>query len=250
MIFGSSQVFRWEPQTPETPFTPAGLRVPSHNNSVVLVENDGKRFFNEYAFNTNADVTEPCMVAFLGLPKRPRNVWALVDSVGAAAIGWKPEQFTDPAAQQAPYVDPRLVAMAESLERLAERIKIPVEGLQATLARYNTLVDEDFGRPVPYTPIAKAPYYAAKMCPLFADQSSGMRVNTRMQLIDQAFQHVDDGATGSVSIDREQVIPRLYGAGEFTGGSFGESRGHGKLGSYIVQGRIAGRSAAAEVPWE
>ena len=93
MIFGSSQVFRWEPQTPETPFTPAGLRVPRGNNSAILVENDGKRFFNEHAFNTNADVTDPGMVAFLALPKRPRNVWALVDSVGAAAIGWKPEQF-------------------------------------------------------------------------------------------------------------------------------------------------------------
>ncbi len=87
------------------------------------------------------------------------------------------------------------------------------------------------------------------MCPLFADQSSGMRVNTRMQLIDQAFQHVDEGATASVAIDQEQVISRLYGAGEFTGGSFGEARGHGKLGYYMVQGRVAGRNAAAEAPW-
>jgi hypothetical protein len=249
MIFGSSQVFRWEPQTPETPFTPAGLRVPSRNNSVILIENDGKRFFNEYDFNTNAEVTEPGMVAFLALPKRPRNVWALVDSVGAAAIGWKPEQFSDPTAQKTPYIDPQLIATADSLERLAERIKIPFEGIRSTLARYNTLVDHDFGRPIPYTPIAKGPFYAAKMCPLFADQSSGMRVNTRMQLIDQAFQHVDEGETASVAIDQEQVISRLYGAGEFTGGSFGEARGHGKLGSYMVQGRVAGRNAAAEAPW-
>ena len=59
MIYGSSQVFRWEPQTPDTPFVRAGIPVPSRNNSVILVENDGKRFTNEYAFNSNAEITSP-----------------------------------------------------------------------------------------------------------------------------------------------------------------------------------------------
>lgn len=57
---------------------------------------------------------------------------------------------------------------------------------------------------------------------------------------------MESGASESVAINRETVIPRLYAAGEFTGGSFGASRGHGKLGSYVVQGRVAGKAAAAE----
>ena len=186
----------------------------------------------------------------LDLPKRPRNVWAIVDSVGAATIGWRREQFIDPAGQKSPYLDPKLIATANTLDELAVKMGIPAAGLNATVAKYNLLVDPEFDRPIPYIPIAKPPFYAAKMSPLFADQSSGMRVNSKMQLIDQAFQHVDSGASASVAIDNEAVIPRLYGAGEFTGGSFGASRGHGKLGSYIVQGRIAGKLAAAEKSWE
>jgi succinate dehydrogenase/fumarate reductase flavoprotein subunit len=246
MIFGSSQVFMWEPQTPDTPFGRAGLPFPGRNNAGILIENDGRRFVNEYTFNGNAEVTHPGVQAFLNLPERPRNVWAIVDSAGAHAINWKHEQFTDPAAQKNPYIDPKLIATAGSLDELAARMTIPGDNLRATIARYNLLVDADFGRPKPYLPIATPPFYAAKMSPLFADQSSGIRVNTKMQVIDQAFQVVDSGASPSVPIDREAVVPRLYGAGEFTGGMFGAARGHGKLGSYIVQGRVAGQGAAAE----
>ena len=250
MIFGSPQVFRWEPQTPETPFGRAGLPVPSKNSVAILVENDGKRFVNEYTFNGNAEVTSPGVAAFLKLPKRPRNVWAIVDSVGAVTIGWRREQFIDPAAQRDPYLDPKSIATADNLDELAAKMGIPAQGLKATIAKYNLLVDSEFDRPVPYTPIAKPPFYGAKMWPLFADQSSGIRVNTKMQVIDHAFHVVDSGASESVPIDKEQVIQHLYGAGEFTGGSFGVSRAHGKLGSYIVQGRVAGKAAAAEAPWE
>ncbi len=246
MIFGSSQVFVWEPQTPETPFGRAGLGFPSRNNAGILIDNDGKRFVNEYTFNTNAEISHPGVQAFLQLPKRPRNVWGIADSAGALIIGWRPEQFTDPGAQKVPYVDPKLIATANSLAELATKIAVPGEGLQATITRYNLLVDTDFGRPRPYMPIVKPPFYAAKMSPLFADQSSGIRVNTKMQVIDQAFQLVDSGASPSVPIDQEAVIPRLYGAGEFAGGMFGAARGHGKLGSYVVTGRVAGKAAAAE----
>lgn len=217
----------------------------------MLVENDGKRFVDESTFNSgDAEVTTPWVAAYLNLPKRPRNVWAIVDSVGVVEMGWKPAQFTDPAAQRIPYVDPKFVATADTLDQLAAKIGVPAHGLKTTIGKYNLRVDAEFGRPFPYTPIVKPPFYAARMSCLLADQSSGMRVNTRMQLIDQAFQMVDRGGSGSAAIDEEAVIPHLYGAGEFTGGSFGASRGHGKLGSYVVQGRVAGKAAAAEKPWD
>ena len=250
MVFGTSQIFIWEPQTPETPFGASGLPLPSANNAAILVENDGKRFVNECTFNTNAEVTHPGTAAFLNLRKRPRNVWAIVDAVGAPRIGWKREQFVDPAAQKKPYLNPKLIATANTLDELAAKMGISASGLAATVAKYNLLVDPDFGRPIPYLPIATPPFYAAKYAPLYADQSSGMRVNTKMQLIDQAFQTVESGESASVAIAQEPVIPRLYGAGEFTGGTFGAARAHGKIGSYIVQGRIAGKAAAVEPLWE
>jgi urocanate reductase len=249
-VFGSPQIFVWDPPTPESPFIRGGIGFPSRNRSAILVENDGKRFVDESTWGTgDSEVSSPWVNAVLRLPKRPRNVWAVADSVGAGEIGWKHAQFVDPAAQKNPYLDPTRLATADTLEELAAKMGIPAEGLKATLSKYNLRVDEEFGRPVPYTPIVKPPFYAAKMAPLFADQSSGMRVNTKMQIIDQASLMVETGASESVPIDKEAVIPRLYGAGEFTGGSFGASRGHGKLGSYMVQGRVAGKAAAAEKPW-
>ena len=85
MIFGSPQVFLWEPQiqprTRQSPFIPAGLPFRKQNNAAILVENDGKRFLNEYTFMPlDAEVTSPWVTPYLNLPKRPRNVWAIVDS--------------------------------------------------------------------------------------------------------------------------------------------------------------------------
>ena len=249
MVFGTSQISIWEPQTPETPFGASGLPLPSANNAAILVENDGKRFVNQCTFNTNAEVTHPGTAAFLNLRKRPRNVWAIVDAVGAPRIGWKREQFVDPAAQKKPYRT-EVDRDREHVRRISRQDGHLGLGPCRHRRQLQFLVDPDFGRPIPYLPIATPPFYAAKMSPLYADQSSGMRVNTKMQLIDQAFQTVESGESASVAIAQEPVIPRLYGAGEFTGGTFGAARAHGKIGLYIVQGRIAGKAAAVEPLWE
>lgn len=184
MIFGSSQVFRWEPQTPDSPFVRAGLPFARENRAPMLIDNDGKRFVNEHVFNSgDAEVTTPWVAAYLNLPKRPRYVWAVVDSAGAVDIGWRRAQFIDPAEQKMPYLDPKLLATADTLNELAARMGIPAEGLKTTVSKYNLGVDPEFGRPFPYTPIVKPPFYAARMSALFADQSSGVRVNSRMQII-------------------------------------------------------------------
>jgi succinate dehydrogenase/fumarate reductase flavoprotein subunit len=244
--FGSPIYNRWEPQTMDTPFVSAGLPFKVGNSAVMMVDNDGNRFVNEGTFNpSEAELTNPWIAAFLDLPKRPRNVWAIVDSVGAVEMGWKPEQFTDATKQQAPYLDPKWIATADTIADLAGKMGIPAAGLQATVAKYNLAVDPEFGRKVPYTPIAKPPFFAAKMAPMTHDQSSGIRVNTKMQVIDQMFQ-AGDSTSPSVAIDEEGVIPHLYAAGEISNGLFGTSRGHGKMGAYVVLGRVAGKAAVEE----
>ena len=49
-------------------------------------------------------------------------------------------------------------------------------------------------------------------------------------------------------IDQQDVIERLYAAGEIAGGYYGAVRGHGKIGVIMSAGRIAGQQVAKETP--
>ena len=110
-----------------------------------------------------------------------------------------------------------------------QRVPMPPERLAATVTRYNALVglgdDEDFGKPTPRYKIARPPFHAAWSTPVPHDTRAGLRINAECQVVD---------LHGS-------VIPGLYCGGESAGG-FSQ---HG-LARSIVQGRIAGKEAAAE----
>lgn len=97
-------------------------------------------------------------------------------------------------------------------------------------------------------PLNTPPYLAAKLVLGSGDQCNGVRVNTKMQVIDCLQELNQPPGMATVSIDNETVIPHLYAAGELAGGFYGAARGHGKVGSYIVVGRVAGTNAAAETP--
>ncbi len=254
MRFGTPVYSIWEPQEFTTPTRSAGAPYKMKNNSTVFIENDGNRYFNEYTFDTmEAELRHPWIEAYLWLPKRPRNVWAVVDADGATDMGWKPEAFKNPLPTNTPYLDPKYVAYAETLADLAAKMGVPPDNFQATIKKYNEYAtageDKDFGRPKGFTPIAKPPFLAAKLAPMGHDQCNGIRINTKMQVIEQAFQ-ATTGSGPSVAIDKEPVIPHLYAAGEITGGLFGASRGHGKMGAYAVQGRIAGKTVVNEKAWD
>ena len=110
-----------------------------------------------------------------------------------------------------------------------QRVAMPPTNLEATVARYNTLVDsgvdEDFGKPKPLYKIAKSPFYAAWATPVVHDTRAGLRINGRGQVVDM----------------NGEVIPGLYCGGESAGG-FSQ---HG-LARATCQGYIAGKAAAAE----
>ncbi len=119
--------------------------------------------------------------------------------------------------------------LAASIVNKHQRKPLPPETLQSTIAKYNSYVDSgtdsDFGKPSPKYKIQTPPFYAAWATPVIHDSRAGLRINAKGQVMDL----------------NGNVIPGLYCGGE-TAGGFSM---HG-LGRCIVQGRIAGRNAAAE----
>jgi hypothetical protein len=156
-------------------------------------------------------------------------IWAIFDSEAVKREGWK---------VTSPYVDyaEGYFFAADSITELAAKIvnkfqkkPMPPGALQDTVTRYNSFVDAgkdaDFGKPAPKYKIQAAPFYAAWATPVIHDTRSGLRINVKCQVVDL----------------NGDVIPGLYCGGESAGGF----SLHG-LARCAVQGRIAGRNAAAE----
>lgn len=153
-------------------------------------------------------------------------IWAIFDADAARREEW----VTEP-----PHVD-RTAGFFFSADTLAElaakivmphqRVPMPPENLERTVARYNGFVDsgvdEDFGKPRPRYKIAKPPFFAAWATPVIHDTRMGLRIDKHCRVVDL----------------RGQLIPGLYCGGESAGG-FSQ---HG-LARAICQGYIAGRHA-------
>lgn len=241
--WGTAIYQTWEPPTLET--VPGGSGLPvSDYHRIIIVKNDGRRFVNEVAASTYPE--EPFFDAYLNLKERPRNCWGIVDDAGAAALNWSREAFDNPDPTVTPALSADRIAVADTLEELAEKIGVAAENLVAEVERYNgfldTNKDADFNKPGPFFRIEKPPFFAAKLLILAHDQQGGLRANTNGQVLDLNAQVEGD----AISIDEEPVIPRLYAAGECVGGYVGARRAHGKISFYMVAARIAGRAAAAE----
>jgi len=126
--------------------------------------------------------------------------------------------------------------MANTIEELAEKMKVPVGTFKATVARYNKLArlgkDLDFGkRPDRLTTIDKPPYYAGKGRYALLVVNGGLNVNIKLQALDKDW----------------EVIPGLYLAGNTMGNRFAvdyptmcPGLSHGMALHY---GRVAGLNA-------
>jgi flavocytochrome c len=220
---------KWKPKSPM--FSQAGasgLTIGTWQN-VILVNQVGLRFWNEmdesYAFRHAAMGTN----GNVGKDEKPNGggpIWAIFDADAVAREKWDPNP---------PNVDlTGFFFSADTLAELAGKIKNPFQrhpmtgnALEQTVAKYNSYVDTgkdtEFGKPTPMFKIQKPPFYAAWSTPILHDTLTGLKINTRCQVIDT----------------RGQVIPGLYAAGE-TAGGFAL---HG-LPRVTVFGRIAGREAA------
>ena len=192
---------------------------------LILVNQTGRRFWNEV--DARYDFFAAAM-AWSGDENKLNGggpIWAIFDQDAVEREEWDPKP---------PNVDPEYFFQGDTLAALAAAIKNPYQSLsmsgatlEETVARYNSFVDlgedEDFDKPTPRYKIQRPPFYAAWSTPILHDSLTGLRTNTKAQVIDT----------------RGQIIPGLYCAGESQGG-FAQ---HG-LGRCLVFGRIAGRDAA------
>ena len=82
-----------------------------------------------------------------------------------------------------------LAFKADTWDDLAARMKVPADALRKTVARYNELVkkgvDADFGkRKELLFPIEKPPFYAGLIKSALLATTSGLRVNTKLEVLD------------------------------------------------------------------
>jgi fumarate reductase flavoprotein subunit len=132
-----------------------------------------------------------------------------------------------------------MTVKADTIEKLARKMEVPVATFKATIDRYNNLTrmgrDLDFGkRPDRLMTIEKPPFYAGIIEQHILVVLGGLTTNTRFQPLDK---------------DRK-VIPGLYLAGNTVGNRFAvdyptmcAGLSHGMA---WTTGRLAGLSAAAE----
>jgi hypothetical protein len=204
-----------------------GLNVKDYQN-VIHVNQVGLRCVNETL--SGFAWFNPCMALNGGTGNGGGPIWAIFDADAAKRENW---------TCAPPHVDPdgwffsgdTIAELAGKIANMYQKKPMPADALQATVAKYNSFVDSgkdaDFGKPTPKYKIQTPPFYAGWSTPCVHDCLSGLRINTKSQVIDLY----------------GQVIPGLYCGGEASGG-FSQ---HG-LAKCIIQGRIAGREAARQKP--
>ena len=132
------------------------------------------------------------------------------------------------------------VVVADNICDLARMIEIAPEKLQATVDRYNKLVemkdDPDFGkRPELLFPIRKPPFYASKFGPARLVVMGGILVDTQLRVVDQ----------------NRDPIPGLFAVGNVAGGLYGvdyptiiPGTGHGRA---VTWGYLAAGNALKDL---
>jgi succinate dehydrogenase/fumarate reductase flavoprotein subunit len=216
-----------------------GERTPPHT---IMVNRRGRRVVNE---GVNYNDTSQAFYYFVPNTFDYRNppAWCILDSQYRAKYMLLTIMPGDP--------DPDWLVKADTLEELAEKQGIDPDGLEATVARWNSLVangqDTDFGRGEggyerwigdPDSPhpnlgaIEKPPYYALPVDAHSAGTKGGPRTNTR----------------GEVLNVRGDVVPGLYAAGNVMAGVSGPGYygGGGTIGLGMTWGYISGINAAEE----
>lgn len=234
---------RWNPESPVFDRAKAsGIAVATYQD-VILVNQQGKRFFNEMVGQTERtaannytnfyDYAAAAMASVIvtenGTTKRMGGpIWAIFDADAARRERWQ---------LKPPFIDPDGYFFAgDTLQELAGRIKspwqkfaMPADDLAKTVERYNTFVDSgidaDFGKPKPQYKIQTPPFYAAWATPILHDTYAGLRVNGKWQVLDT----------------HGKVIPGFYAAGEAAGGFALHGLARASAGGYI-----AATHAAAE----
>ncbi|UCE97776.1 MAG: flavocytochrome c [Dehalococcoidia bacterium] len=159
-------------------------------------------------------------------------------NIGHPCIGITDTKAVDTAGWDInPCLERGIVKKFTTPEELATYYGISSAELKITIEKYNSYIennlDEDFGKHIltEATPISSPPYYGIRTWPKVHHTMGGVQINTRAQVIDF----------------NQEPIPRLYAAGEVTGGIHGACRlGSCAITECLVFGRTAGINAATD----
>jgi len=188
---------------------------------IVYVNKNGKRFVNELE---RRDVVSRAEIA-TGM----KPTFSIFHEKMIPKMGTKEEVEKGMARGR--------FVQANTLAELAGKIGIPAAALEDTINKHNQYLkdkkDPEFNKPINdiMMPIDEGPFYAIAQWPAVHHTMGGLRINKMAQVID---------IWGS-------PIPRLFAAGEVTGGIHGANRlGGNAIPDCVVFGRVAGTNAAKE----
>ena len=188
---------------------------------IVYVNKNGKRFVSELE---RRDVVSRAEIA-TGM----KPTYSIFHEKMIAKMGTKEEVEKGMARGR--------FVQANTLAELAGKIGLPAATLEDTINKHNQYLkdkkDPEFNKPITDVMMVmdEGPYYAIAQWPAVHHTMGGLRINTQAQVID---------IWGS-------VIPRLFAAGEVTGGIHGSNRlGGNAIPDCVVFGRVAGTNAAKE----
>lgn len=179
----------------------------------ILVNADGKRFANELA--------EPEVISQAMLEQPGASAWLLIDRSSATARSLRDDLLS------------RVYFHSDdSILELSATIDADFSTLATTLdccRRTRCLHDCAFERPLASASFTMKPFYSIKVRPAYHGTPGGIAVD----------------AASRVESKNGGLIPRLYAAGEATGGLWGRERFDNLgLSGAIVFGRLAGANAA------
>ena len=228
----------------------------------IQVGADGRRYMYEEVLCTNrhgklwtngsypfAWFPEPCYVIFGSRAFEGTSQFGTPDDENGWIMVHRPDLYVSLEEE----VANGSIAKGETAEELAQKIGLPPEVLAATIETYNGYCadnfDPEFGRgqlydvtdevsqavvePFDLVPL-EAPFYAFEIRPGLLHTLGGAKRTGRCEILDT------DG----------NVVPRLYGAGEFGSiYSYLHTSG-GAVGEALATGRTAMRNACALEAWD
>ncbi len=202
--------------------TPALYPFNGPGNGIVYVTKQGKRFISELARRDHVSFAQIA----LGPQGKPTYTIFSDEMV---------EKFGGTRKEVETGLKHNRLTVADSIAELAKKIGIPTDALVDTIDKHNRYLaegkDPEFGKPITkaMTPMIKGPFYAVAQWPAVHHTMGGLRINDKAQVIDVF----------------GEVIPKLYAAGEATGGVHGSNRlGSNAIPDCVVFGRVAGKNAA------
>lgn len=199
--------------------------------SAILVSPEGVRVVNEKA--SNHDILE------VELQQTNQELFLLMDAENWAAWYEKlpntgfnmkhVEEYLEANGSSEP-----IFAHADTIAELAPLVGMDPDVLQATVDKYNNGVEtgvDEFGRSGDNLKmkIGDGPYYLVEQKPRYATSMGGVVVNTQLQI---------QNTSG-------EVIPHLYGVGEFVGGVMGTNSPSGANNGWaLTSGKLAAEAIA------